>query len=120
MDKLRYKNYTWPQNPEHYRDSFQREPVYVKDEDGNVSFAGLGALKRTITGSGAFAGDGAYEAFQKLAALCDVTSGTLTHPVFGAVTAFLTGLEMTQEPRENYVAYSFTFRVADSNGGIPK
>lgn len=121
MDKLLYKSFSWPQNPEYYRQSFVREPVYVKDEEGNVTFEGLGPLKRTITGSGAFFGDTAYTDFQKLAALCDTAvAGALVHPIWGRVSAFLTKLEMTQEPRADYVAYSFTFQVADADGAIPK
>lgn len=121
MDKLVYKSFTWPQNPEYYRQSYVREPVYVKDEEGNVTFSGLGALKRTITGSGAFFGETAYENFMELAALCDTdVAGALTHPVWGKVSAFLTKLEMSQEPRADYVAYSFTFQVADADGNIPQ
>lgn len=121
MDKLLYKSFTWPQNPEYYKDSYVREPEYSKDEEGNVLFDGLGPLKRTITGSGAFYGDTAYEDFLELAALCNTTvAGALVHPKWGKVSAFLTKLEATQEPRADYVAYSFTFRVADENGEIPQ
>lgn len=121
MDKLRFKGYIWPQNPEIYRQSFVREPVYVKDEEGNVSFEGLGPLKRVVTGSGAFFGETAYEDFKELAALCDApTAGALVHPAWGTVTAFLTELEMTQEPRADYVAYQFTFHGADADGNIPQ
>lgn len=121
MSKLFYRGYTWPQNPETYRQSFVREPVYVKDEAGNVSFTGLGPLKRVVSGSGAFCGADAYENFGKLAALCGSADvGALTHPEFGTVQAFLTGLEMTQQPRADYVAYSFTFQVADEAGNIPQ
>ena len=49
----------------------------------------------------------------------DEDSGVLTHPVWGERSVFFTGLEMTQEPRENYVAYRFEFQQADENGKIP-
>ena len=121
MSNLFFRGYVWPQNPETYRQSFVREPVYVKDEAGNVSFVGLGLLKRVVTGSGAFYGADAYENFRELAALCDnAAAGALTHPAFGTVQAFLTKLEMTQQPRADYVAYSFTFQVADDQGAIPQ
>lgn len=121
MSKLFFRGYVWPQNPETYRQSFVREPVYVKDEAGNVTFTGLGPLKRVVTGSGAFYGEDAYENFAELAALCNTAAaGALTHPEFGTVQAFLTKLEMTQQPRADYVAYSFTFHVADERGIIPQ
>ena len=121
MDKLTYKDFVWPRNPEKYRQQYLRKPTYGEDEEGNTVFQGLGALKHTITGSGAFTGTDAWASFQQLADLCgDPLAGDLTHPVWGTVSAFLTELQMDQEPRENYVAYSFTFQAADENGDIPQ
>jgi hypothetical protein len=121
MDKLIFKGFTWPQNPEYFRQKFVREPNYVKVEDGEPVFSGMGPLKRTITGSGAFMGENAYTEFKKLIALCDAKeAGILKHPVWGDVNAYLLELEMAQEPRADYVAYSFTFREADTDGAIPK
>lgn len=121
MDKLRYKTFTWPENPERYRVESKREPVYSKNEDGSVAFDGLGPRKRVVTGSGCFAGSGAYTNFKALEAMTAQTdAGELEHPVWGTMTAFFTELVMEQEPRADYVAYSFTFREADSSGAIPK
>lgn len=121
MDKLVFGNYTWFQNPEIYRQKFLCEPVYGKDETGTVVFQEIGPRKRTITGSGCFFGEGAYESFQSLAQQCGrQVPEKLVHPVWGTVNAYLTELEMTQEPRKNYVAYQFAFREADENGKIPK
>ena len=121
MDKLKFKTFIWPENPERYRVESKREPVYSKTEDGTRTFDGLGPRKRVVTGSGCFAGSDAYTNFKALEALtADVTAGALVHPVWGTVTAFFTGLVLEQEPRENYVAYSFTFREADSSGAIPE
>lgn len=120
-DTLRYKTFIWPENPERYRVESLREPEYVTDDAGVTSFSGLGERKRTVTGSGCFTGANAYTDFKALEALTKAaTAGTLTHPVWGTMTAFFTGLTLEQEPRENYVAYSFTFREADSSGGIPQ
>jgi len=47
-------------------------------------------------------------------------AATLTHPVWGMRKGFLTELKSRMEPMENYVAYSFEFREADSSGEIPK
>lgn len=121
MDKLSYKTFTWPENPERYRVESKREPVYSTAEDGTVTFAGLGPRKRVITGSGCFEGSDAYTNFKALEALTAQTgSGALVHPVWGTVTAFFTELTLEQEPKADYVAYSFTFREADSDGGIPQ
>lgn len=117
MDHLVYKGFTFPRNPSIYRQSYTRKPLFAEDETGRTVFIGLGGLKHIITGSGVFSGETAYEDFSQLAALCNqVLAGPLVHPVWGTVSAFLTELEMEQESRENYVAYSFTFQVADGNG----
>lgn len=121
MANLTYKDFVWPQNPETYRQHYLRKATYGEDETGNDVFQGLGGLKHTITGSGVFTGETAYADFLQLAALCDqVLAGQLVHPVWGTVSAFLTELEMEQEPKANWVAYSFTFQVADANGCIPE
>lgn len=121
MDKLQYKTFLWPTNPERYHVSYSREPQYIKTEEGETVFTGMGPLLRTITGSGAFTGEDAYFNFRKLAAMMNpVTPGRLTHPIWGSISAYLTDLTLSQEPKENYVAYTFTFREADSSGNIPK
>lgn len=121
MDKLVFRSFTWPQNPEILRYSYSREPVYTKNAMGNVVFSGMGGGKLTITGSGVFLGSTAYADFRKLTALFeDGLCGTLKDPTWGEFNAYLTALELTQQPRSDYVAYSFTFTRADSGGKIPK
>ena len=120
MNKLVFKNYVWPQNPDKYEQRLVREPVYTKGEDGAVSFS-MGPMKRTITGSGSFFGETAYGDFQALVKVFEEnTFGGLVHPVFGTSRCFFTELELTTEPREDYVAYRFTFREADADGNIPQ
>lgn len=117
--RLSYKTFTWPQNPHTYRDERVREPRY-RTENGGTSFAGLSPVKRKITGTGAFFGAGAYDSFLKLAALMqDVQPGTLTHSVWGECYCYFTALELTQEPRDDYVRYQFTFTGALGDGEIP-
>ena len=41
-------------------------------------------------------------------------AGVLTHPQWGAISACLTALELTQEPKEKYVRYRFTFVEAQT------
>lgn len=121
MDKLVFKTFTWPTNPETFHESYDREPVYAKTDDGSSVFSGMGPMKRVITGSGAFFGDNAYTNFSNLATLfADATSGLLKHPVWGNRTVYFTQLQMTQSPKADYVAYSFEFKEADADGTIPK
>lgn len=118
---LRFKTFVWPENPFQYRVESLREPVYNTDEDGVVSFGGMGVGKRKITGSGYFTGSSAYADFKALEALMtDGTAGALVHPVWGTVTAVLTELTLEQEAEADCVAYRFTFREADSTGAIPQ
>lgn len=121
MDKLKFKTFTWPTNPEVYHEDFVRDALYAKTDDGDSVFSGMGPMKRVITGSGAFFGTDAYTNFNKLAALFAMSSeGTLTHPVCGTRTVYFTKLQMSQSPKSDYVAYSFEFKEADEDGAIPK
>ncbi len=121
MDKLVYKTFTWPQNPERYQQNYVREPEYTKNTSGDTVFSGMGVMKRTFTGSGCFTGSTAYAKFLELAEVfADAASGSLVHPIWGTYKCYFTELELTQEPRSDYVAYRFTFREADSSDAIPK
>ena len=115
-----YKNFVWPQNPDVYEQHYVREPVYTKDEAGNTKFS-MGPMKRTITGSGNFFGESAYEDFLALAKIFEEnTYGGLVHPVFGTYRCFFTELKLITEPRADFVAYKFEFREADVDGNIPQ
>jgi len=120
MDSLSFKTFVWPQNPHTYQEELVREPNY-RTQDGQSVYTGMGELKRRITGSGVFYGEGAFDQFKKLAKLFESTTpGNLEHPVWGIRYCYFTGLEMTQEPKENYVSYRFTFTGALTNGVVPK
>lgn len=121
MEKLVFKTFTWPVNPEKYQEAFTRDPVYDKTDSGDSVFSGMGPMKRVITGSGAFFGSNAYTQFNNLAAVfAEAAKGTLTHPVCGSRTVYFTRLQMMQSPKSDYVAYSFEFTEADADGAIPK
>ena len=120
MDHLTYKTFTWPQNPHTYEEKTSREPQYTT-LDGVAYFDSMGELKRTITGSGTFYGANAYAEFKKLQTLFEeTTAGNLNHPIWGIRYCYFTGLELTQEPKENVVSYKFTFTQALTNGTVPK
>lgn len=98
-----------------------REPVYTKNSAGDTVFSGMGPVKRRVTGKGAFFGETAYADFLELLALFNGEGwGELVHPVWGTLNAYFTELELTQEPKFNYVAYQFEFREADADGAIPE
>ncbi len=119
MNYLSYKTFVWPQNPHTYKEELVREPKYYT-QDGVVYFDKMGDLKRTISGSGVFYGENAYDSYKRLMNLFgDPTPGNLQHPVWGIFYCYFTGLEMTQEPEENRISYSFTFTGALANGIVP-
>ena len=121
MDKLKYKTFVWPHNPTVYKEEYLREPHYTKGDDAEYYFDAMGEEKLTITGTGAFFGDDAFAQFKKLAKLFkETTPGNLEHPIWGIRYCYLTGLEMTQEPKDNYVSYRFTFTGAQTNGVVPR
>jgi len=120
VEKLSYKTFFWPQNPHTYREEYQRKAEYSVIE-GISYFDGMGDMKRIITGEGVFFGDTAFSEFRKLAILFeDGKAGNLEHPVWGIRYCYFTGLELTQEPKENCVSYRFEFTCADINGEVPK
>lgn len=120
MDLLSYKSFVWPQNPHIYQEHTSREAQYYT-EDGETYYKGMGEMRRIITGSGVFQGEGAYEQFKQLIKLMENgEAGNLEHPVWGIRYCYLTGLLLKQEPKENYVSYEFEFTQAKNNGEVPK
>ena len=120
MDSMRFKTFVWPQNPHTYREEYIREPHFYT-EDGEIYYNGMGDMQRIITGSGTFFGEDAFENFKALAALFSSReAGNLEHPLWGIRYCYFTGLELTQEPRENCVSYQFQFTGALSNGEVPR
>lgn len=119
MDKMSYKTFVWPHNPHTYQETWIREPQYYT-ENKLTYFNGMGQMKQVITGSGVFYGEDAFAQFQQLSALfSDSTPGNLEHPIWGIRYCYFTGLELTQEPKDNYVSYKFTFTGALANGVVP-
>ena len=81
----------------------------------------LGVNCRILRGEGEFAGPGAYEEFKALAAVFQEQGpGMLTHPVWRTDRAYFVSLSVTEEPRPDYVRYSFAFWEDDSgyDGGL--
>ena len=110
LTPMRYKDYIWPNNPESYRISFRRSVAAHKLPGGTYAMQDLGTAWRVLEGEGAFAGEGAYEEFKKLATVFyQGGAGVLVHPVWMTTQAYFVELEALQEPTPDYVRYRFAF-----------
>lgn len=115
MMTLRYKDFVWPQIPHTYGQSWEQKPKF----DGEGKFLGMTPVAGRIWGEGAFYGEGAFGNFQKLVKLFQAGGlGEWEHSLWGKCQGYLTELEMTQEPRDNYVKYRFQFREALADGSL--
>ena len=107
---MRYKTFVWPNNPRTYSIAYKRHTAQHKIPMGTYVLEDLGRACREMRGEGEFFGPKAYETFKALATVFyEGGAGELVHPVWMTTGAYFTELRLTQEPREDYVAYSFTF-----------
>lgn len=110
LSPMRFKSYVWPHNPAAYEIEFRRTVVSHKIPQGLYVLQDLGRTGRVLRGEGAFAGEGAYDEFKKLATVFYENSpGLLVHPVWQTSRAWFTALTLRQEPAADYVRYSFEF-----------
>ena len=118
LSPMRFKNFVWPHNPRVYSITYERKIAAHKIPFGRHCLQSLGQTRRVLKGEGEFVGERAYDTFKALAnVFYEETPGTLVHPVWMTTTAWFAGLELRQEPRRDYVAYSFEFWevLANSN-----
>ena len=121
MANLKFRMFTWPEDPEIYSVRAVMSPLYTIADDGTISYRGMGPLCRVISGSGVFQGSKAVSNFNALSVIMATGQvGELIHPQWGTMSVYLTELKMQQESREDYIAYSFVFREAHESGSIPK
>lgn len=107
---MRYKNYIWPHNPESYQVELRQQLRAHKVPFGRYALQNMGMEQRVFKGEGEFAGEGAYEEIKKLGTLLyDNSPGVLVHPVWQTARAYFVELRLRQEPRPDYVRYSFEF-----------
>lgn len=110
LKPMRYKDYTWPHNPETYAVEYRRQVAAHKVPLGGYCLQDLGRTYRVLRGEGTFAGERAYEEFRTLAEVFDQAGpGLLVHPVWRTVSAYFVTLELLEEPVPDYVRYSFSF-----------
>ena len=110
LSPMRFKHFIWPHNPRVYSITYERKMAVGKIPFGRHALQSLGQTRRAFKGEGEFVGEGAYDTFKRLATVFyEETPGPLIHPVWTATTAWFVGLELEQEPRSDYVRYSFEF-----------
>ena len=110
LSPMRYKNYVWPHNPKVYSIDYERKMGVSKIPGGGYVLQDLGQTNRVMAGAGEFVGEGAYAEFGKLAnAFYDPGPGQLVHPLWQTASAHFVSLRLEQEPRADYVRYSFVF-----------
>ena len=110
LSPMRFKNFVWPHNPRVYSITYERKIAVHKIPFGRHYLQSLGQTRRVMKGGGEFAGPGAYDTFRELGTLFyEETPGVLVHPLWMTTTAWFAALELRQEPRRDYVAYSFEF-----------
>lgn len=110
LTPMRYKSYIWPHNPRVYSIDFQRAVAVHKTPFHRYQLQDLGMGHRVMEGEGEFVGPEAYAEFQKLASVFYQDGpGLLVHPLWQVASAYFVALRVEQEPRPDYVRYSFTF-----------
>ena len=110
LTPMRYKDYVWPHNPRVYSIDYEREMALHKIPFGLCYLQDLGRTRRVMEGEGEFVGEGAYAQFGQLANVFHTEGpGLLVHPVWQAASAYFVTLRLEQEPRPNFVRYSFSF-----------
>ena len=110
LTPMRYKEFTWPHNPEIYTVEYRRQMAAHKVPFGRCVLQDLGYTYRVLKGEGVFTGDDAYRQFQELTAVFQESGpGLLVHPVWQAERAYFVELKVTEEPLPDYGRYSFTF-----------
>lgn len=113
LSAMRFKSYVWPHNPRTFRAVWQRRVAVLDAPGGAFRVQELGRTCRVFRGEGEFCGPDAYDRFEALAEVFSENgAGALVHPVWGGALVYFTRLELTQEPRQDYVAYAFEFTEA--------
>lgn len=116
---MRYKNFTWPHNPRTYTIEYRRVMGNHKVPYGRYHLEDMGLTRRVMKGEGEFVGEDAYDQFKALATeFYSEGPGPLIHPVWQGSNAYFVELSLSQEPRQDYVRYTFTFWESyDGYGG---
>lgn len=110
LSPMRYKDFVWTHNPRTYVIEYERVMAVNKVPYGRYQLQDLGPTRRILRGEGEFVGEDAYRTFQSLATVFyQEGPGLLVHPVWQCSNAYFVELSLAQEPRADYVRYTFTF-----------
>ena len=110
LTPMRFKEFTWPHNPEVYTVEYRRRIAVHQVPFGPCVMQELGSSYRVLKGEGVFVGEGAYKQFKELAGVFQQEGpGLLVHPVWPAQRAYFAALEAVEEPRPDFVRYRFEF-----------
>ena len=110
LSPMRYKDFVWPHNPRTYVIEYERVMAVNKVPYGRYQLQDLGPTRRILRGEGEFVGEDAYRTFQSLATVFyQEGPGLLVHPVWQCSNAYFVELSLVQEPRADYVRYTFAF-----------
>ena len=121
LTPMRFKTYVWPHNPKVYSIDYERKMAVNKTPFGRYFLQDLGQTNRVMAGEGEFVGEGAYREFGKLASIFyDPGPGQLVHPLWQTSNAHFVSLRLEQEPRADYVRYSFVFWEDSSQDAAAK
>jgi hypothetical protein len=116
LNEIRYKDFTFPHNPE--TTGFKCDRSYIRHKYPNLAgneLEDFGINAIVITGSGYFFGEDAYSNFDKLFKEFEKNGvGDFSHPIYTQVTrGLMVNLESTVDPEVNSIKYSFEI-VADT------
>ena len=115
---MKYRDFTWPQNPATFEVELRRTLHSYKIPFSGFSVQNLGMQNRVFKGEGEFTGPDAYDSFRRLAKAFSVSgSGWLEHQVWPPVKVYFAKLKLKEEPREEYVSYSFEFWESEEQSG---
>ena len=110
LTPMRFKEFTWPHNPEVYTVEYRRRIAVHQVPFGGCVMQELGGSYRVLKGEGVFAGEGAYQRFKELAEVFRQEGpGLLVHPVWQTERGYFTSLEAVEEPLPDFVRYRFEF-----------
>lgn len=110
LTPMRFKDFTWPHNPETYTVEYRRRIAVHRVPFGKCVMQELGGSYRVLKGEGVFAGVGAYQQFRRLADVFQEEGpGLLVHPVWQTERAYFVSLEAAEEPLPDFVRYRFEF-----------
>jgi nucleoid-associated protein YgaU len=111
MKLLKYKNFTWPNNPSNFNIGLSKRVVsHEYPQINGAEHEELGSEARIFTGSGVFFGPNAYTNYRKLEKLYfDNSVGRLVHPKYGSYPCNFTKISSKEEPLPYYVEYEFEF-----------